>query len=70
MHKRHFWIMIACVISLLLIFLLPVFKVNGGFRIMMIIIFILNLLMVTYNLRLLHQGNKNQNDKEEHHEDY
>ena len=64
--------MIACALPLLLIFLLPVFNVNnmGGFRIMMIIIFILNLFMVTYNLRQLKHNNKNQNDKEEKHENH
>ncbi len=71
--KHHFWMMVACMLPLLLIFLLPVFQIKNSavFLIIIVVIFIGHLFMMGR-----HKGNshnhdtKNQNNKEEDHEQH
>lgn len=76
MHKNHFWMVAMCILPLLLIFLLPVFKINNPLA-----IFIIFLVMFAGHFFMMgrhghggHDGHdendtegENQNKKEENH---
>lgn len=70
MHKNHFWMVAMCVLPLLLIFLLPVFRISSPTAIFIVIIvmFLGHILMMGRHSGHSHNENTNQNKKEEEHE--
>jgi len=71
-HNNHFWMVVMCVLPFLLIFLLPVFKINSPSAVFIIIIvlFLGHFLMMGSHSE--HSDNKeNQSeleDSDEHHQ--
>ncbi len=71
--RKHFWMMIGCLIPLMIIFLLPVFGVNSPilFLIFIVVIYFFHLFMtVHYVDRSNNNDSENQTNKEEIHEDH
>ncbi|HEX2787544.1 MAG TPA: hypothetical protein VHP32_06525 [Ignavibacteria bacterium] len=60
MEKHHIWMLIGCVLPVLLVFLMPVFNINGttATLIFLIIIFLCHLLMMRHHTGT-HQNNQN-----------
>lgn len=72
MHKNHFWMVAMCVLPLLLIFLLPVFRISSPSAIFVIIIvmFLGHFLMMGRHAHHSVDNKENQNKNEENHESH
>lgn len=66
MKNHWFWMLVACALPLLLIFLLPVFGVTGNvsFFLFVVVFFLAHLFMMG---RHSHNGNYRSDEKGHHH---
>jgi len=71
-HKNHFWMMVMCIIPLVLIFLLPVFKISSPSAIFIIIVvmFLGHFLMMGSHSGHSQNENVNIDKKEDEHEQH